>query len=134
METKANPDHLAGLLIGWTDGAHGTLPQRLAYGLRCAIASGLLADGVRMPAERDLARALAVSRSTVTTALDLLREEGLVTSRQGSGTVVRGPGQRAVGSARVAGTLVSTSTGIDLAAGTPADPSHLPRSPSTWPS
>lgn len=124
VTTQANPTHLAGLLVGWTDGAHGTLPQRLAYGLRCAIASGLLADGVRLPAERDLARALAVSRSTVTTALDLLRDDGLVTSRQGSGTVIRGPGQRAVGGARIAGLAVTT--GIDLAIGTPADPSHLP--------
>jgi DNA-binding transcriptional MocR family regulator len=125
MDQQTNPGELAGLLSGWTDGGHGTLPQRLAYGLRCAIGSGLIGDGTRLPPERDLARALAVSRSTVTTALDLLRDEGLVESRQGSGTVVRGPGQKAVGNARIAGTMGGT-TGIDLALGTPPDPSHLP--------
>jgi DNA-binding transcriptional MocR family regulator len=125
MDQQTNPAALAGLLAGWTDGGHGTLPQRLAYGLRCAISSGLIGDGTRLPPERDLARALAVSRSTVTTALDLLRDEGLVESRQGSGSVVRGPGQRSVGSTRLAGHLVG-ATGIDLAAGTPPDPSHLP--------
>lgn len=125
MVLHTNPGELARLLGGWTDGAHGTLPQRLAYGLRCAISSGLIADAAKLPPERDLARALAVSRSTVTTALDLLRDEGLIESRQGSGTVVRGPGQRAVGSARIAHHFGGT-TGIDLAIGTPSDPSHLP--------
>ena len=125
MDTQTNPGELARLLSGWTDGGHGTLPQRLAYGLRCAISSGLLGDGAKLPPERDLARALAVSRSTITTALDLLRDEGLVESRQGSGTVVRGPSQRSVGTTRIAGQLVG-ATGIDLALGTPPDPSHLP--------
>lgn len=127
---QANSDHqsaarLATVLAGWTDGAHGTLPQRLAYGLRCAISSGLLGDGTRLPAERTLARELAVSRATVTTALDLLRDDGLVSSRQGSGTVVHGTPQRSVGGSRIAGHFGVVS-GIDLAVGNPPDPSHLP--------
>jgi DNA-binding transcriptional MocR family regulator len=125
MDSQTNPAELARILSGWTDGGHGTLPQRLAYGLRCAISSGLVNDGAKLPPERDLARALAVSRSTITTALDLLRDEGVVESRQGSGTVVRGPSQKAVGTARIAGQLAG-ATGIDLAIGTPPDPSHLP--------
>lgn len=116
---------LATLLGGWTDSAHGTLPQRLAYGLRCAIASGLLGDGTRLPPERSLARELAVSRATVTTALDLLRDDGLVSSRQGSGTVVHGTPQRSVGGSRIAGHF-GVAAGIDLAVGNPSDPSHLP--------
>ncbi len=129
MSSQANSDHpsavrLASVLAGWTD-AHGTLPQRLAYGLRCAIASGLLADGTRLPAERTMATALAVSRATVTSALDLLRDDGVVSSRQGSGTVVHGTPQRVVGSSRIAGHF-GTVTGIDLAVGNPPDPSHLP--------
>ena len=39
--------------------------------------------------------------------------------------MVRGPSQRSVGTARIAGTL-GGATGIDLALGTPPDPSHLP--------
>ncbi len=125
MDPQTNPATLARILSGWADGGHGTLPQRLAYGLRCAISSGLISDGAKLPPERDLARALAVSRSTITTALDLLRDEGLAESRQGSGTLVRGPSQRAVGTARIAGTLAG-ATGIDLALASPPDPSHLP--------
>ena len=130
MDPQANSDQLsaariASVLGSWTDGAHGTLPQRLAYGLRCAIASGLLPDGTRLPAERTLANALAVSRSTVTAALDLLRDEGLAASRQGSGTVVRSTPLRGVEASRIAGHF-GAFAGIDLAAGNPPDPSHLP--------
>ena len=41
---------------------------------------------VRMPAERHLAEMLKVSRTTVTSAYDLLRERGYLESRQGSGS------------------------------------------------
>jgi DNA-binding transcriptional MocR family regulator len=42
-----------------------------------------------LPAERELARRLGVSRTTVVSAYDLLRQEGLLLSRQGSGTRIR---------------------------------------------
>ena len=45
--------------------------------------------GERLPSERDLAGRLALSRSTVVTAYDTLRSEGVVESRQGSGTRIR---------------------------------------------
>jgi len=41
---------------------------------------------VRLPAERELATALAASRTTVAAAYDLLRTSGHATSRRGSGT------------------------------------------------
>ncbi len=47
--------------------------------------------GTALPPERLLAEALAVSRSTLVAALDRLRAEGLIISRQGSGTRVTGP-------------------------------------------
>ncbi len=118
-------DQVAGLLAGWPETAHGTLAQRLAQALRRAIASGLLADGVQLPAERAMAKALAVSRSTVTTALEDLRADGVIVSRQGSGSVVHG-GSRSVGSSRIAEHF-SEFPGIDLAAGNPPDPSHWPQ-------
>jgi DNA-binding transcriptional MocR family regulator len=40
------------------------------------------------PPERTLARALAVSRNTVAAAYELLRGDGLIERRQGSGTTV----------------------------------------------
>lgn len=125
MPTQANISRLVEVLGAWDRAECGTLPQRLAHALRGAIVAGLIGEAERLPPERDLAAALAVSRSTVTTALDLLREEGLLVSRQGSGTSVRGPGHRAVTGSRMAGAILDV-TGIDLAVGAPIDPTHLP--------
>ncbi|WP_051712376.1 PLP-dependent aminotransferase family protein [Spirillospora albida] len=58
----------------------------LARSVRALVLDGRLALRTRLPAERDLASALGVSRTTVTAAYDLLREEGYVESRQGAGT------------------------------------------------
>lgn len=69
----------------------GPLHGRLAAALREAIEGGALEDGSRLPAERALARMLAVSRSTVAAAYRTLAREGLIEGRQGSGTYVRSP-------------------------------------------
>jgi DNA-binding FadR family transcriptional regulator len=54
---------------------------------------GLVAAGERLPAERDLAQRLAISRVTLREALRVLHEQGLVESRRGrqGGTFVRAP-------------------------------------------
>ena len=130
--SRITADALAGLLTGWADAHHGTLSQQLAHALRRAVRSGVLGDGTRLPPERGLATALAVSRSTVTAALDELRADGTVTSRQGSGTVVRTEHPRALVGTRIAEHF-ATVPGVDLAAGNPPDASHLPPSPSMSP-
>ncbi|MFG2019800.1 MocR-like transcription factor YczR [Actinomadura geliboluensis] len=58
----------------------------LARSVRALVLDGRLALRTRLPAERDLAAALGVSRTTVTTAYDRLREEGYIESRQGAGS------------------------------------------------
>lgn len=121
----AKGERLGMLLAGWADATHGTLAQQLAHALRGAVQAGVLADGSRLPAERAMAAALAVSRSTVTAALDELRAEGTVVSRQGSGSTVRNLYARASPGTRIAEHF-STVPGIDLAAGNPPDASHLP--------
>jgi DNA-binding transcriptional MocR family regulator len=126
---QSNRKPIAAAIAGWADHGHGSLSQRLAYGLRRLIDAGLLAPGATLPPERTLAAELAVSRSTVTAALDLLRSEGLLTSRQGRGTFVAGAADAdADGEAsnRMAVHLVEGAGGIDLAVGNPADVSHLP--------
>ena len=70
----------------------GTSRERLAAALRSLILDGQVAIESRLPAERTLASALGVSRATVTGAYDQLREEGYMTSRQGSGSWVTLPG------------------------------------------
>lgn len=62
--------------------------RRLYEILKAAIAGGELTPGAALPASRDLAEELGVSRNTVTHAYDQLRAEGYVRSRVGSGTYV----------------------------------------------
>lgn len=50
-----------------------------------------LQPGDRLPAERDLAQQLGVSRTAVREAIRALEEKGLVEVHQGSGTFVRSP-------------------------------------------
>jgi DNA-binding GntR family transcriptional regulator len=56
--------------------------------LRQEILSGACAVGEKLPTEDALCRRFGVSRHTIREALRQLREEGLVASRQGAGTVV----------------------------------------------
>ena len=68
-------------------------PQRLyrqiAEQLRQLMASGEFALGSRLPAERDLALQLGVSRPSVREALIALEVEGMIEVRTGSGIYVR---------------------------------------------
>jgi DNA-binding transcriptional MocR family regulator len=81
-------------LGAWSQGS-GPVYRRLANGMRSAVMRGDLAPGSRVPAERNLARLLAVSRTTVVSAYEILRQEGWLESRQGSGTMVRAAPRRA---------------------------------------
>lgn len=65
------------------------LYHQLAAILREQITRHDLPPGGQMPTEAELAEAHHASRNTVRLALGLLRAEGLVTSRQGSGNFVR---------------------------------------------
>lgn len=67
------------------------LYQQIQRQLRTQIQEGRLPADTRLPASRDLAAALRVSRVTVTNAYADLEAEGLVVSRPGSGTYVAGP-------------------------------------------
>jgi GntR family transcriptional regulator / MocR family aminotransferase len=56
--------------------------------LRGAILDGRLKPGLRLPATRELAGMLAISRNTVVAAYDLLLSEGYVVARRGAGNYV----------------------------------------------
>ncbi|MFJ9894135.1 PLP-dependent aminotransferase family protein [Streptomyces sp. NPDC091280] len=77
--------HLARSLADWRGGA-GSAYGRLAESLRALIGDGRLPADARLPPERELAAALAVSRTTVTAAYGLLRATGHARSLGGSGT------------------------------------------------
>lgn len=126
MVERTTAADVAALIGGWPARGHGSLANRLAGALRHEIVTGRLPLGTRLPSERQLAAAVAVSRSTVVTALDELRSAGLVESRQGSGTVVAdgaAPGtfERPTLAGRVGATDV-----LNLGASIPFDASALP--------
>jgi len=58
----------------------------LAGAVRGLLADGRLPLGVRLPAERELADTLRISRTTVSAAYRELRESGHLTSRRGAGS------------------------------------------------
>jgi DNA-binding FadR family transcriptional regulator len=62
--------------------------EQIAERLASDIRSGLLAPGERLPSERELARALEVSRASVREALAALQLRGVVETRAGAGTFV----------------------------------------------
>src|SRR5215216_4354852 len=68
--------------------ADAPLYRQLGEALVGAIADGTLAEGERLPSERDLAVALGVSRTTVVTAYRELEARGLVRGHVGRGTFV----------------------------------------------
>jgi len=75
-------------LLGDWSGGPGPLYTRLAAALKAAIERGDVPGGARLPPERPLAETLGISRTTVVLAYGRLREQGLLESRQGSGTWV----------------------------------------------
>jgi len=64
------------------------LRQQVYLRLRDAIDAGTFAPGARVPASRDQARVLGVSRNTVLWALERLHAEGYLVARVGDGTYV----------------------------------------------
>jgi len=70
--------------------SHAPLYTQIASQVRQLIRHGVLKIGDRLPPNRELAKTLGVSRSTVVTAYDELLGDGLIASRIGSGTFVAG--------------------------------------------
>ncbi|WP_403022448.1 PLP-dependent aminotransferase family protein [Salinibacterium sp. GXW1014] len=65
----------------------------LADRIRLLMLDGRIVSGTRLPAERDLAQHLGVSRTTVTAAYSDVREAGYLESVRGSGSIARLPGR-----------------------------------------
>ena len=71
------------------------LYRQIADQIRTLIGNGEVAPGARLPAERDLARQLGVSRPSLREALIALEVEGLLDVRVGSGIYVSQAGESA---------------------------------------
>ncbi|MGY3677066.1 aminotransferase-like domain-containing protein [Streptomyces sp. TE33382] len=112
-------EQLAGALGEWR-GAGLPLARALASAVREAVLDGRLRVGAALPAERRIATRLGISRGTVVSALNMLREDGWVQTRHGSASTVRLPSHAAE---RIAPLPAGgTGPGIDLRKAAPAAP------------
>lgn len=99
MDRFRDAAELVEILGDWMT-PRGHLYRKLAGSLTRAVRVGDLQPGERLPSERDLAKALGVSRATVVAAYDELRARAVADSRRGSGT-------------RITGHLTTRRTGAD---------------------
>jgi DNA-binding transcriptional MocR family regulator len=98
----------------------------LAGAVRGLLTDGRLALGVRLPAERELAEALGISRTTVSAAYRELRETGHLSSRRGSGSWTTLPEGLRVAASGLWGPSSYDEPGIiDLSCAAPPAPKEL---------
>lgn len=102
--------------MDWTAETPPTARDIAAY-YRREISEGQLPPLRQLPASRDLAKKLGVATMTVQAAYSQLRDEGLVVTRQGSGTFVRdaekdkaGPRETALGLRELQSQLAQVSS------------------------
>jgi DNA-binding transcriptional regulator YhcF (GntR family) len=88
---------------------------QLAWGLRARIGDGRLAPGQRLPGLRELAEMLGINANTARTVYQRLEQEGLIDSRQGTGTFVASVAQEpsAVGQIAADAARQARRTGVD---------------------
>ncbi|WP_394553296.1 PLP-dependent aminotransferase family protein [Agromyces sp. MMS24-JH15] len=96
MDASLTARSLESLLGDWRTGSADSVYGALAERVRLLAIDGRIPVDTRVPAERDLADRLGVSRATVTAAYGRLREQGYLHSVRGSGSVVRLPGAPAI--------------------------------------
>jgi DNA-binding transcriptional MocR family regulator len=72
----------------------GPAYRALADRIRVLLMDGRLSSGARLPAERELSNALALSRTTVAAAYSKLRDDGYLASVRGSGSTLILPGRQ----------------------------------------
>jgi DNA-binding transcriptional MocR family regulator len=87
---------VTGIMLGkvlgeWWHRGDGPAHRQLADRVQVLVLDGRLPLRTRLPAERELAAALGLSRGTVTTAYDALRESGFIASKRGAGSWVELP-------------------------------------------
>jgi DNA-binding transcriptional regulator YhcF (GntR family) len=88
---------------------------QLAWALRARIGDGRLAPGRRLPGLRELAEMLGINANTARAVYQRLEQEGLIDSRQGTGTFVASVTQEpsAVGQIAADAAQQARRTGVD---------------------
>src|SRR3954471_702061 len=128
MTTSVRGGQLARLLGQWHSlpGRHRSPDYAaLAGAVRGLLSDGRLPLGVRLPAERELAESLSVSRTTVTAAYRSLRESGHLTSRRGAGSWTTLPNGHRIGTSGLFAPSDAADV-IDLSCAAMPAPPELP--------
>lgn len=88
---------------------------QLAWALRARIGDGRLAPGRRLPGLRELAEMLGINANTARAVYQRLEQEGLIDSRQGTGTFVASVAQEPSAVGRIAADAArqARKTGVD---------------------
>ncbi|HEY5195168.1 MAG TPA: GntR family transcriptional regulator [Solirubrobacteraceae bacterium] len=88
---------------------------QLAWALRARIGDGRLAPGQRLPGLRELAEMLGINANTARAVYQRMEQEGLIDSRQGTGTFVARVAQEpsAVGQIAADAARQARRTGVD---------------------
>jgi DNA-binding transcriptional MocR family regulator len=86
VERRIGARSFARLLGDWRPPTGRGISAALADRVRLLVLDGRLPLQMRVPAERELAGALEVSRTTVAAAYEILRDGGILHSRRGSGS------------------------------------------------
>ncbi len=89
MDKSSGQLTVARQLVGKTRARPPALADRVYQQIAARIASGEFRANAKLPSENDLSRSLGVSRPILRDALERLRGEGILASRQGAGTFVR---------------------------------------------
>jgi DNA-binding transcriptional MocR family regulator len=122
IPTKSLIRHLGVWRADRASAGAGAAYRQLAGALRLLILDGRLPLAARLPGERELAKALDLSRTTVTSAYGLLRQEGFLTGGQGAPARTTAPAAPAAGNPTKAAEP-SASGFMDMTAAVlPADP------------
>lgn len=120
------PSNLAGIELDRRQG----LSRQLYQALRVRILDGRLSSGTRLPASRDLAESLSISRNSVMRAYDQLYAEGFTDGRIGDGTYVAQLPSRNIPlektSTKKLSTKVSTGLSTSLPTGLSTNSSEIP--------
>ncbi|MEO6769439.1 MAG: TetR/AcrR family transcriptional regulator C-terminal domain-containing protein [Umezawaea sp.] len=91
--------------------------QRIVAEIRGRIASGRLRPGDRIPSTRQITREWGVAMATATKVIAALRDEGVVDTKPGAGTVVRSvPRERELGRERIVRAAIAVADAEGMSA------------------
>ncbi|MDO9398756.1 MAG: PLP-dependent aminotransferase family protein [Herbiconiux sp.] len=109
VDARIGTRALLSLLGDWRQSSSGPSYLALFDRIRLLVLDGRIATDTRLPAERDLAQALGVSRTMVSAAYRELRDAGYTRSLRGSGSVTRLPGRASPAGPDTAGDYIDFS-------------------------